>query len=196
MTATYTEPGREWPTNNTAFLRGIVGQDPEMKFFESGNKKIEFSISVSNGKNADGTYKESDWWKVEGWGDIAESLSNAVSKKTRIAVRGKLALEKWVDKQTGKNVSRPKLIINDYTIEESNGNSSGGTQQKAITGLPSDALKKLNTQLEGTHGDPDFIDGVVSMFSLKYKAHKEEIEAVAQKFKAEFASVDDVSELF
>ncbi len=78
---------------NSAVIVGRAGQDPEMKYFESGKVKTTFSIAVDRrSKN-----KETDWFRVELWDRSAEIAGEYLKKGRLVAVEGRLDINKWTD---------------------------------------------------------------------------------------------------
>jgi len=77
---------------NTVTLVGRAGQDPEIRYFESGKVKTSFSIAVSRwSKNGELT----DWFNVELWDKQAEVAGQYVKKGSLVAIEGRLAVDKW-----------------------------------------------------------------------------------------------------
>ena len=64
---------------NSAILVGRVGQDPEIKYFESGKSKTTFSIAV-NRWNPKTKEREADWFNIQLWDKKAESAAEWVKK--------------------------------------------------------------------------------------------------------------------
>ena len=60
---------------NSVVLVGRVGQDPEIKYFESGKSKTTFSIAVDRW-NPKTKAREADWFNIQLW-----------DKKSRICSR-------------------------------------------------------------------------------------------------------------
>ena len=81
--------------NNISTLTGNLGRDPEIRYFESGNAKAEFSIAVSTGKD-----KPADWFDVAVWGQSAERAMKLLHKGSRVVVIGSLKQERWQDRET------------------------------------------------------------------------------------------------
>lgn len=54
------------------------------------NKVFNFSVQVSNGKNSDGSWKDSTFYDVGVWGNRGESLSRIITKGTKVAVSGRM----------------------------------------------------------------------------------------------------------
>ncbi|MCK7527860.1 MAG: single-stranded DNA-binding protein [Ignavibacteriales bacterium] len=56
---------------------GRVGQDPDMKYFESGKVKTSFSVAVNRwSKEGDKT----DWFNIELWDKSSKSQANMLKK--------------------------------------------------------------------------------------------------------------------
>lgn len=109
--------------NNISTLTGNLGRDPELRFFESGNAKCDFSIAVSVGKD-----KPADWFDVCVWGSSAERAASLLRKGSRVVVVGSLKQERWADRQT--NAQRSKVVLNAQSVELI------ASQPKASQGAP------------------------------------------------------------
>ena len=81
---------------NNVVLVGRAGQDPEMKYFESGKVKTTFSVAV-NRWDSKTKGEVTDWFNVELWDKIAEVAGEYVKKGKLVALDGRLAVSKWQD---------------------------------------------------------------------------------------------------
>lgn len=69
-------------------IAGTVSQVRELK--QVGDKQVfNFSVAVSNGKNQDGSWRDSTFWDVSCWDKRAESISRFLTKGTKIVVIGR-----------------------------------------------------------------------------------------------------------
>ncbi|MFN8614967.1 MAG: single-stranded DNA-binding protein [Vampirovibrionales bacterium] len=96
---------------NQATLVGRVGQDPELKYFESGSVKARFSLAVDRGF---GQNKTTDWFNIEAWGKQAEFVGEWVKKGTMLAVFGTLENNTWTDAQ---GQSRETFLIRASSLQ-------------------------------------------------------------------------------
>lgn len=87
---------------NSVVVVGRVGQDPEMKYFESGKVKTTFSVAVNRWAK-DG--EKTDWFSIELWDKNAEVAGEYVKKGRLVGVEGRLAVSKWTD-NTGTSKER------------------------------------------------------------------------------------------
>ena len=79
---------------NSVVIVGNVGQNPEVKYFDSGKVRTVLSIAVNRGsKDAPKT----DWFRIELWDRNAEIAGEYVKKGSLIAIDGKLLQNKWKD---------------------------------------------------------------------------------------------------
>ena len=84
---------------NSVVIVGRVGQDPEMKYFETGKVKTNISLAVNRGSKGN---EKTDWFRVELWDKQAELTGEYVKKGRLVAVEGRLDLSHWTDKDGNK----------------------------------------------------------------------------------------------
>jgi len=77
----------------------------EMSVNNSGNAYTRASLAVYQGKDANGDDKDSLWFTVKAWGDLAENIAetyqnvtNSGAKSFRAVVTGRMVPEQWNDK--------------------------------------------------------------------------------------------------
>ncbi len=101
---------------------GRVGQDPELRYFQSGTCKVQLSIAV----NRPGTKKDDnvppDWFKAEFWGPEAEAITNQIKKGDLLEVMGRVSTDTWTTR-TGEErtdvlirVERWQQIVNGQPV--------------------------------------------------------------------------------
>ncbi len=83
---------------NSVVIVGRVGQDPEIKYFESGKVKTTFSVAVSRWDYKTKS-EATDWFNIELWDKQAEVAGEYVKKGRQVCIDGRLAVSKW----TGSN---------------------------------------------------------------------------------------------
>ena len=87
---------------NSVVLVGRVGRDAEIKYFESGKSKANFSIAV-NRWDAKTKSEVADWFNVDVWDKQAEFAAEYIKKGRLLAVSGSIANNRWTDKVTGND---------------------------------------------------------------------------------------------
>ena len=93
---------------NVVNLVGRVGQDPDVKYFESGTVKCSLTLAVNRRSSKN---EQPDWFNLELWGKTAEVAANYVRKGGLIGVQGSLKIETWSDRTTGTNRSKPVIKV-------------------------------------------------------------------------------------
>ncbi|MFA6989836.1 MAG: single-stranded DNA-binding protein [Candidatus Gastranaerophilaceae bacterium] len=96
---------------NSVVVVGRAGQDPDMKYFETGKVKTSFSLAV-NRWSKEG--EKTDWFNIELWDKSAEVAGEYVRKGRLVAIDGKLAVSKWTD---SSGESKERYFIRANTIK-------------------------------------------------------------------------------
>lgn len=78
-------------------LIGNLGRDPETRYTPNGRMNVQFSMAVSRRWNdaAGNQQEKTDWYRVTGWGRLAETLDKltqqgALTKGKQVYVSGRL----------------------------------------------------------------------------------------------------------
>ncbi|KYC34511.1 single-stranded DNA-binding protein [Scytonema hofmannii PCC 7110] len=118
---------------NKVMLVGRAGQEPELKYFESGAVKASISIAVRPPYKND----KALWFDLVAWGNQAEVIGNYVRTGTQIAIIGELGFDRWADKNSGTMRQKPVITINAIELlgsprrEESTSTNGSETQTVA-----------------------------------------------------------------
>lgn len=96
---------------NTVVLVGRVGRDSEIRYFESGKVKANFSIAV-NRWDPKTKSEVADWFNIDVWDKLAEFAGEYVKKGVQVVVDGRIAQNKWTDKATGNERENFLVIAN------------------------------------------------------------------------------------
>lgn len=77
---------------------GNVGTDPEMRYTPQGTPVTSFRLAATRIFNApDGTrQQETEWFTVVAWRQLAEQVSQYLTKGRRAYVEGRLRSRSWV----------------------------------------------------------------------------------------------------
>jgi len=102
---------------NKVQLIGHVGNDPEVKNFETGKKLANLTIATNEVyKNDKGEkVEETQWHKVVAWGKPAEIIEKYVTKGKEIAVEGKLVHRSYDDKNGDKRYVT-EVVVNELLL--------------------------------------------------------------------------------
>ena len=84
---------------NKVMLIGNLGNDPELKYTQSGTAICTFSLATSEKyKDRNGELQEKvEWHNITVWGAKGEAISKFCQKGNKLFVEGKLETQKWQD---------------------------------------------------------------------------------------------------
>lgn len=99
---------------NSAVIVGRAGQDPEMRYFDSGKVKTTFSVAV-NRWDAKTKSEVTDWYNIELWDKTAEIAGEYVKKGRLVAIEGRIAVSKWKD-ASGEERERYLIIASNLRL--------------------------------------------------------------------------------
>ncbi len=100
---------------NTAVLVGRVGRDAEIRYFESGKVKANFSIAV-NRWDPKTKSEVADWFNIDVWDKLAEFAGEYIKKGVQVVVDGRIGQNKWTDKMTGNERENFLIIANNIRL--------------------------------------------------------------------------------
>ena len=106
-------------SNNRVQLTGNLGKDPETRTFESGNKKVSFSIATREEYINRSGEKSSDtqWHNVSAWGKVADKIEAECKKGSFVSIDGRLVHRNYTDKN-GQKKFFTEVVANDVVLYE------------------------------------------------------------------------------
>jgi single-strand DNA-binding protein len=133
--------------DNTVTIVGNVTRDPELRFTPSGAAVCNFGVAW-NLKTRDGEEQVS-FFDVTCWRQLAENVSESITKGTRVVIYGRLDQRSW-ESQSGDKRSKVEIIADDVAPslkwasaeitrnEYKGGDSSGGSQGSSVRSVPNE----------------------------------------------------------
>ena len=101
---------------NKAILIGRLTRDPELRTTPTGRNVCQFSVAVSrNFTNANGE-READFINCVVWDKQAEFAAEYIKKGRLVAIDGRIANRRWVDKQTNNERETFYVIANNIRL--------------------------------------------------------------------------------
>lgn len=115
---------------NKVILLGRVGQEPEVKYLESGSVVANFSLATSESyKNKEGQRVENtEWHDLEIWEGLAKVVEQYVKQGDMLYIEGKIKSSVWQDEQ-GNNRKKSRIRVTTMTMMPKTMNGGGGNQQ-------------------------------------------------------------------
>jgi single-strand DNA-binding protein len=90
---------------NNITVVGNCTRDPELRFTASGQALASFGVAVNRrwqNRQTNEWEEQTSWFNVVVWGDMAENLSDTLSKGMRVIVTGRLEQRSWETEQGEK----------------------------------------------------------------------------------------------
>jgi single-strand DNA-binding protein len=97
---------------NQIILIGRTGKDPEVKYLDGGKVVANLTLAVNSFKRED----PPEWFNLEMWGKTAEIAADWVKRGDQICVTGSIVTQKWTDRQTGEERSKPVVKVNSLEL--------------------------------------------------------------------------------
>lgn len=117
---------------NKVILMGNLTRTPELRTIPSGTQVTDITLAVNeNFTDSSGQKQErTSFVDITVWGKRAEVLCRWKKKGEPLLVEGRLQQDKWVDKETGKNRSKLKVVCDNFTFIGGGGGGQGGGGQQ------------------------------------------------------------------
>jgi len=107
---------------NSITLVGRAGRDPEVRYFESGSMVANLTMAVNRRSGND----EPDWFNLEIWGKQAQVAADYVRKGSLLGIIGSFKLDRWTDRTTGEERSKPVIRVDRLELLGSRRDSEAG----------------------------------------------------------------------
>jgi single-stranded DNA-binding protein len=104
---------------NTVHICGNIGVEPEFKVFDSGKRKVNFSVALNQYKK-DGEQLDTIWIPCQGWDAVCDRLlkcqQRAKLSGRKIIIIGTFTQSKWTDQTTGRQHSKLMVKIQSFEL--------------------------------------------------------------------------------
>jgi single-strand DNA-binding protein len=120
---------------NKVILLGNVTRDLELRYTPRGTALVDVGLAINRTWKDDAGEKQEEvtFVDVTFWGRSAEILGEYCQKGTGLHVEGRLTLERWEDKGSGKKMQRLKVVGEGFQFLPSAGGGSGGTVKGGVS---------------------------------------------------------------
>lgn len=126
---------------NYCVIGGNITRDPESRYTPKGIALCEFGVAVNRKwKSETGEEKEEvSFINCTAWGKTAETIAQYFRKGSPILVMGRLKMESWEDRDTGKPRQKHIVIVERFNfIGDSNREDGGRPVARSTAGKASD----------------------------------------------------------
>jgi single-strand DNA-binding protein len=120
---------------NKVMLIGNLTRDPEVRFTPSGKAVADISLAINRVWNNDQGQKqeETTFVDITLWGRQAELAQQYLTKGRGVYIEGRLQMDSWDDKETGKKRTKLKVVGDNLQFlpdGRSSGNGGGAPAQQ------------------------------------------------------------------
>lgn len=127
---------------NKVMLIGNLTRDPELRYTPKGTAVADIGMAINRVWNNDSGQKqeETTFVDVTLWGRQAELAEKYLGKGRGVYIEGRLQLDSWDDKETGKKRSKLKVVGENLQFlpdgKAGSGGGGGGGQRPQSDSTP------------------------------------------------------------
>lgn len=102
---------------NKAIIVGNLGQDPEIRYTQSGSQVATFTVATTERwRDQEGQQQEStEWHRIVAWRKLAEICGNYLHKGSKVYIEGKIQTRKWQD-QNGNDRYTTEIVAKEMKM--------------------------------------------------------------------------------
>ncbi len=118
---------------NRVMLMGRLTANPILRVFDDGNKVVNFSIATNRTwKGADNQRREETCFVAcKAFGTRAQAINDYFSKGRPLFIEGHLYQEKWVNKDTQKNMTKLRVVVDNFEFLDKKSSTEDGIPASA-----------------------------------------------------------------
>lgn len=111
---------------NKAILVGFVGNDPEVRYLDSGTPVANFRLATSESYTNKGGEKvtQTEWHNIVVWKGLAEVVEKYVKKGTQLYVEGRIRTRSWDDREGNKRYTT-EIVVDNLQMMGRKGDNTG-----------------------------------------------------------------------
>lgn len=118
---------------NRVTILGNLGNDPEVKYTNSGSAIANLTVATSESWNdkATGEKKEmTEWHRVVLFGKLAEVAGEYLRKGSQVYIEGQLRTRKWTDQSSQEKYTTEIVVGMNGVMQMIGGKQDGKPQQQ------------------------------------------------------------------
>jgi single-strand DNA-binding protein len=99
---------------NKAILVGFVGNDPEVRYLDSGTPVANFRLATSENytNKAGEKVTQTEWHNIVLWRGLAEVAEKYIKKGTQVYIEGRIRTRSWDDRDGNKRYTTEVVADN------------------------------------------------------------------------------------
>ena len=115
---------------NKVIIVGNLGNDPEVRYAQSGSAIANISVATSDSwkdKNTGEKQERTEWHRIVMFNRLGEIAGEYLKKGSKVYIEGKLQTRKWQD-QSGQDRYSTEIVADQMQMLDSRGGGMGGGQ--------------------------------------------------------------------
>ena len=112
---------------NKVILIGNLGRDPELRYTQSGQAVVNFTLATNKNytKKSGEREERTEWHRIIAWARTAELCAEYLAKGRTVYVEGRLQTREWEDKE-GQKRRTTEIVAQTVQFLGGRGGSGGG----------------------------------------------------------------------
>lgn len=142
---------------NKAILVGNVGNDPEVRYLDSGTPVANFRLATSeNYTNKNGErVSQTEWHSIVVWRGLAEVVEKYVKKGSQLYIEGRIRTRSWDDRDGNKRYTTEIVADNLQMLgKRGEGNEANPAPQAAAQNQAQPGSQQPQQPHESPAADP------------------------------------------
>lgn len=123
---------------NKVIIVGNLGNDPEVRYAQSGSAIANISVATSDSwkdKNTGEKQERTEWHRIVMFNRLGEIAGEYLKKGSKVYIEGKLQTRKWQDQQ-GNDRYSTEIVADQMQMLDSRGGGMGGGQGGGYSQAP------------------------------------------------------------
>ncbi len=123
---------------NKVMLIGRLGQDPEIRYTQSGSAVANVTIATNDywTDKQGGKQERTEWHSLVLWGKLADLAQSYLKKGSQVYVEGRLQTRDWEDQQGQKHYKTEVVVTTMQFLDSKMSDSSSNTEYSATAAAP------------------------------------------------------------
>ena len=123
---------------NKVMLIGRLGQDPEIRYTQSGSAVANVTIATNDywTDKQGGKQERTEWHSLVLWGKLADLAQSYLKKGSQVYVEGRLQTRDWEDQQGQKHYKTEVVVTTMQFLDSKMADSSSNTEYSATAAAP------------------------------------------------------------
>ncbi|MEC8940076.1 MAG: single-stranded DNA-binding protein [SAR324 cluster bacterium] len=123
---------------NKVMLIGRLGQDPEIRYTQSGSAVANVTIATNDywTDKQGGKQERTEWHSLVLWGKLADLAQSYLKKGSQVYVEGRLQTRDWEDQQGQKHYKTEVVVTTMQFLDSKMADSSSNSEYSATAAAP------------------------------------------------------------